>query len=227
MASMACYNCGDPSHIGRRCPEDQMYTRCPVCWNVCFEAEKHRRQCTNTTFRSVLRDEAKVDQGKTVIEISPILQMAFKKVSDVSVRTGDQYKKFGDLPFWLSDYSVQLKYVDGILNFDGAKGKSYTIAIDDSEGRRRLRIYISNTMVINGRYTISDKGVIKCDTSVDDNPFGYSQVVIKVNNNEPLFNLRAKWNGKYVYIDSYNGGAIVKDPLERHLQKRMESGECT
>lgn len=220
MATAACYNCGDTSHVSKRCPQRQEYTRCPECFNVCLQPGKHRQQCQNDAFIST-----RIDDVPMVFEVVPILQLEFEQVSDVFISSGNQDKKVGDLPLWVPGHALQLKFVDGILNFDGAKEKSYTIGINDSADRRRLRLYISNVMVINGRYTILDKGIIKYDPSVDDNPFGHTHLTIKVNSASPLIKIRAKLNGKYFYIDSYSGGAILKDPLERNLRNRMEFGK--
>lgn len=217
-----CYNCNDSSHYSINCPQDQLYTRCPTCNNVCFGDDGHKRLCSNISFRSSFKS-----QFDRVVETSLLLELTFKGINDVAIRVGDDMKRVGSNPLWLPEHSLQIKCVDGWLCFDGDKNKSYTIAVIDSNGKRRIKMSMSNKMLINTRYTVEAKGFVKYDMSAYDASHGYAHCTVQVDNIDVLFYAKAKWKANTLFMDSYPEGVILKDPFELHLRKRSLKGELS
>lgn len=215
--SKKCFNCGDTSHYSICCPQNQLYSRCSTCSNVCFNTEGHKRQCPNVSFRSTF-----LVSTNTIVEIEPFLELKFESVGDVILQIGNQQKKIGDSPLWIADHSMQIKRIGDIVLFEGAKGKSYSIAVEDKEGRRRLKLFTSNVLVVNGRYSISHNGTVQYNPMDEDRSFGYVNCTIQVENQKNLFITRAKWKGKKCVIAVYPDGAVLSDPIEEHLKNRLK-----
>lgn len=219
MDDKKCYNCLETSHYSVNCPQKQLYSRCAVCRNVCFEENGHKYGCSNKSFKSKFLDKAPTD---SIVEIESFMQLKLKPVDDIFVCTGNQKKKIGESSLWVPEHSLSVKCTDGILVFAGAKGKSYTIAVNDKNGNRRLKIALSNSLVINNRYSVTTDGFIKYQAKADDAPFGYAHIILSVENVANFIYGRILWKNQHLYLDIHPKGTVLKDPLQMHLQKLGE-----
>lgn len=220
MENRPCFNCGESSHISRVCPNNQLYSRCPECTNVCFGADKHKNHCSNVDFRSDFLGNA-----ASVVEWKTFLEMEYKFVNKVTVWTKQGEKDLTDLTLFLPASSMQVKLVNGWIQFDGIEKRAYTIVIIDKDDRRRLKLFVSNSMVINGHYTVSPKGCIKYDKFAEQNVYGRADCMLKMYSDDDIFHVRAKWESMSHILDLYRDGAILKDPHESYFKQYQKIHE--
>lgn len=214
----ACFNCGSTSHVSIKCTEPQLYTRCSVCENVCFNAARHKNGCPNASFRSTF-----LKNVSEVIEIVELIQFQFKGVDNVVLKTQRGEKQIGANLLFLSQAQIQVQNINGILRVNGPdRGKQTIGFINRNEKRRVLISLLPNSLMINNHYMISSNGVIKYDRFEEQNAFGFANCLLKAYNNDELFYLRVKWNEMVFKFDVYPDGVILKDPQESYMEKNLK-----
>lgn len=201
-----CFNCGKSSHLSRFCPEPAKFTRCPICDNVCFNENSHKRYCSNTGFLS-----APIEQVDNVAEITPFMDIYFNPIVKLTIKSkkDDTDGKY----FWCTSANMMVSQYDAHVVFHSSTTKMRSIAIVDHRNQLRMKIVASHYLKINDHYSISSNGLIqynrfneqKVDDSVD--------CVLKVVLNAEVVYARIGWAGKYYIFDIYPDGVIYRDPI--------------
>lgn len=211
-----CHTCGSPSHLSINCP-DEIYTRCPSCKNACFSTKPnngHKFGYGNTDFLSKFKSDF-----QSVTEIKRFLELKFHAVDDVVIRVGNTFNRFGEHPLWLPEHSLQVTKKGNNLHFDGDKMKKYAITVMDSDGKRRIKLFVSDVIIMNEQYTIDGQGNVKYGMFTQGSSLGYTDCIIQVNNENDVVKICAKWNGFGLLINGYVDGAILVDPFDRKKSK--------
>lgn len=214
----SCYNCGARNHLSIACPSQQLYNRCPQCFNVCFTADKHKRGCTRLDFRSILLRD--ID---SVTEWDEFLKMEYKLVDRVVAVSNRGEKAITSSPLYFTGDGIQIKNIDGVLVFEGVNEQAHTVVVVDKNGDRRLKLLITkNNVTANDRYIISSNGIVKYDRFADQNVSGRANCVIKMYSSEFIFHIRIKWRLMFYTFDLYPNGAMLVDPIKQYLQNNLQ-----
>lgn len=211
---LICYNCGEPNHISLFCPLPQRYTRCSCDVVNLGKANIHKPTCDTQNFRS-RKNKLESD---SFVEMNKMMDVEFRSVDDVVLVGKCGVHKKMTTPV-LVNSSLQIAPLEkGFSVFGNNKA---TIIIVDESNMRRIKLDVSNNLVINGYYSLLPSGKVTYDRRSDPNAIGPFDVCVKVTTNDPLFDVRVKWNGHVYYLQVYPDGVLLKDPVENFLKRRL------
>lgn len=218
MENRNCFNCGSISHISLRCPEAQKYTRCTTCEKVCFSENSHASFCTQKRFRSTHIDSDMIQ------EIEEILVIQMKPIDGLFVVSSGGDKPINDAPMWFANANMQIKSNGENVVFSAIKpSKCRTVVILDNDGDRRIKIVVSNeVMVLNDHYKIFKDGSVSYNRFEEQNIWGHADCKLKFATQHYLIHAKITWQLMGLFIDIFPDGVVLQDPCRDYLNKRMK-----
>lgn len=217
---VGCYNRGDESHFSANCNKSQRYSRCNECDNVCINPSKQKPGCNNKEFISSL-----LKQRSTIVEIERLVELAFKPLKYISVYMDNEEKIIGkDQCMVIGNSFIQLRRMDIGVAFEAPRGDEMVIVVMSKEGKRRLKLFISDAkliawLIVNEYYDISKSGAVKFNLRDEQNTYGRCDCFLKLNNDSTTFQVRVKWASMALKFECFRDGVLFLNPIEKHVKQ--------